>query len=160
MFSRILSVKEFTGYHMLAVMGLFFGTIIAVNLTLAYYAQHTWTGLVVKNSYIASQEFDARTAERKAQASLGWKPVFSHENGKVVLLLTGRDGGPVNVEKMMVKIGHPAEENNDQLIELVASTAGKFTADAVLTKGIWQADLEASQDGKVLWNKSYRFVAR
>ena len=43
--------EEFTGWHMVGVMCLFFGTIISVNLYLAYQANHSWTGLVVKNSY-------------------------------------------------------------------------------------------------------------
>ena len=52
--------KEFTGRHMLAIMLAFFGTIIAVNLVMAIFASRSWTGLVVKNSYVASQEFNEK----------------------------------------------------------------------------------------------------
>ena len=58
---------EFTGRHMLAIMLAFFGVIIAVNLVMATLASKSWTGLVVKNTYVASQQFN-----RKA-------PVFAHE---------------------------------------------------------------------------------
>ena len=46
---------RFTGFHMLACMIVFFGVIVAVNLTMATLASQSWTGLVVKNSYVASQ---------------------------------------------------------------------------------------------------------
>ena len=46
---------EFTGYHMLGVLVLYFGTIITVNLVMARFAITTWTGLVVENTYVASQ---------------------------------------------------------------------------------------------------------
>ena len=51
----------FTGWHMLAIMLAFFGTIITVNFTMAYLATSSWSGLVVKNTYVASQQFNGKT---------------------------------------------------------------------------------------------------
>src|SRR5690606_31679205 len=59
----------FTGWHMFGAMVLFFGVIISVNLYMAWQATHTWSGLVVKNTYIASQEFNGKVAEAKALAA-------------------------------------------------------------------------------------------
>ena len=50
----------------------FFGVIIAVNLTMAYFANSTWSGLVVANGYVASQSFDEDLAKARAQDALGW----------------------------------------------------------------------------------------
>ena len=50
--------RRFTGGHMLALVCGFFGVVIAVNLTMALFATGSWTGLVVKNSYVASQHFN------------------------------------------------------------------------------------------------------
>lgn len=61
---------EFTGRHMLAIMIAFFGVIIAVNVTMAVMAGRSWTGIVVEDTYIASQEFNSRVAEGRAQAAL------------------------------------------------------------------------------------------
>ena len=58
----------FTGWHMLAIMLAFFGTIITVNFTMAYLATSTWSGLVVKNTYVASQQFNGKAAAAKARA--------------------------------------------------------------------------------------------
>ena len=56
---------EFTGRHMLGIMLAFFATVIAVNVTMAMFASKSWTGFVVRNSYVASQEFNERSEERR-----------------------------------------------------------------------------------------------
>ncbi len=61
--------KPFTGRHMLFAMLAFFGVIIAVNLTMAVFATKSWTGLVVKNSYVASQAFNRELEQAKVQES-------------------------------------------------------------------------------------------
>ena len=55
--------RPFTGGHMLAVMVVFFGVVISVNVFLAVVANTSWTGFVVENSYVASQEFNHKAAE-------------------------------------------------------------------------------------------------
>ncbi len=60
----------FTGWHMLGIMVAFFGVIIAVNITMAYKAVSSWSGLVVKNTYVASQEFNDKAETGKEQAAL------------------------------------------------------------------------------------------
>ena len=71
------SARTLTGWHAAAIFGSFFGVIITVNLALAYSAVHTFPGLEVKNSYVASQNFDAR---RDAQEKL----VRMQQEGNVV----------------------------------------------------------------------------
>ena len=61
--------REIKGWHVFTVFALAFGVIVAVNLTLAFNAVATFPGLEVKNSYVASQSFDA---DRDAQEALGW----------------------------------------------------------------------------------------
>ena len=51
------SQKTFTGRHMLLLVSAFFAAVIAANGTMAYFAARSWTGLVVENSYVASQEY-------------------------------------------------------------------------------------------------------
>ena len=63
---RLDDEHPFTGRHMLAVVFAFFGTIITVNLVMAFLATGTFPGLVVKNSYIASQHYNERLAETRA----------------------------------------------------------------------------------------------
>ena len=64
--------RKFTGWHMLAMMVAFFGVVIAVNLTMARIAIGSFGGVLVENSYVASQEFNGWLAEVRAQEALGW----------------------------------------------------------------------------------------
>ena len=80
--------REFTGKHMLAVILAFFGVILAVNLTLATLANTSWTGLVVENTYVASQQFNKKAEEGRAQAALGWTSKLTIAWGEVRYSLT------------------------------------------------------------------------
>jgi nitrogen fixation protein FixH len=64
--------RRFTGWHMTAIMLAFFGTIIAVNVTMAVFATTTFGGKVVENSYVASQKYNEWLAAARAQQQLGW----------------------------------------------------------------------------------------
>jgi len=65
--------KRFTGWHMTAILLVFFGVIVAVNFTMATFATRTFGGVVVENSYVASQHYNDWLKAARAQANLGWK---------------------------------------------------------------------------------------
>ncbi|MEP1765593.1 MAG: FixH family protein [Sulfitobacter sp.] len=73
---------EIKGWHVATIFVLAFSVIIAVNLTLAYNAVRTFPGLEVKNSYVASQSFDA---DRASQVALNWD-VSAQLHGDVLTL--------------------------------------------------------------------------
>ena len=83
-----------TGPKVLAIMVTAFGTIIAVNLTLAYSAVSTFPGLEVQNSYIASQNFNE---DLSAQQALGWDVSADVSGNELILKITGPDGSPAQV---------------------------------------------------------------
>lgn len=62
-------MTEIKGWHVFTGFAGAFSIIITVNLTLAFQAVRTFPGLEVRNSYVASQTFDA---DRTAQLGLGW----------------------------------------------------------------------------------------
>ena len=65
--------RPFTGKHMAAIMIAFFGVVIAVNVLMARLATSTFGGLVVENSYVASQKFNRWLGEARSEKALGWK---------------------------------------------------------------------------------------
>ncbi|MEM6406795.1 MAG: FixH family protein [Pseudomonadota bacterium] len=103
-------MKELTGRHVFAIFALGFGTIITVNMTLAYSAVATFPGLEVKNSYVASQSFDR---DRAAQLALGWDVAARLQGEKLVLSIT-RDGGPVVPEIEAAVFGRATSVKADQ----------------------------------------------
>ena len=81
-------MKTINGWHVFAMFGLGFGIIIAVNLTLAINAVRTFPGVEAKNSYVASQKFDAN---RAAQQALDWD-VAATLSGNQLSLEIAQDG--------------------------------------------------------------------
>lgn len=146
---------QFTGKHMLAAMVAFFGVIIAVNATMAWQAGRTWTGLVVKNSYVASQQFNKELANAREIAKRGWKSSVEYRNGRIVLKLATRDGSALDLTNLHVNIGRPAFEQEDQTLKFVRIDAGHYEIKRKLAPGNWALRIEGGT-GK----RSYRRDAR
>ena len=132
--------REFTGKHALMLFGGAFAVIIGVNIILAVNAVKTFPGLEVKNSYVASQEFDQR---RSAQEALGWSVYASSQGDQVKLEITDADGNPVEVAKLSATLGRATHVQDDQKPE--------FTFDGQRLCG-------AGRPGPGNWN--IRMVAR
>lgn len=64
--------KRFSGPHMAAILLSFFGIVVAVNFTMAMFATRTFGGVVVDNSYVASQKYNGWLAAARRQDQLGW----------------------------------------------------------------------------------------
>lgn len=78
--------KRFTGWHMTAILVGFFGIIFAVNGVMATIATRTFGGVVVENSYVASQEFNNWLRAAKQQERLGWHPKVALDARRRVLV--------------------------------------------------------------------------
>lgn len=132
-------MKEFTGRHAAMVFVGFFGVIITVNLALAYNAVRTFPGLEVKNSYVASQEFDLR---RSAQEALGWSVYASASDNQVKLEITDAAGQPVEVAKLTAILGRATHVKDDQNPDFQFN--GKaYVAPAQLGAGNWNIRMVA-----------------
>jgi nitrogen fixation protein FixH len=136
--------KEFTGRHMLLIMLAFFGTIVAVNLAMATFASTSWTGLVVKNSYVASQQFNENAAEGRDQAARNWNPVLELQLGAVSFRLNDSAGTPIRLSAVKATFRRPAYEAEDFSIDLIRRSDGAFAAQADIRDGIWI--IESSAD--------------
>jgi nitrogen fixation protein FixH len=158
--ARTVREREFTGWHMLALLFAFFGVTIAVNLTLAFYANKTWSGLVVANGYVASQQFNELLAESKREQALGWQSSFSLEGGRLEVVLSDKRGAPLPGFDLSVKFARPAHEGQDRTVTLEARGSGRYTADVPLAPGLWTAEMVASRDGRQELKRLYRFVVK
>ena len=156
--SEFLRMEKFTGWHMLAIVVLFFGVIMSVNLTLAWYANSSWTGLVVKNSYVASQHFNEDQVERRRQIAMGWQSEIEYGEGRLSVHLSDADGKPVVLDRLEAKVGRPAFEADDRVVVLLPAGGGIYRGETELASGIWQADLKASDTPEKTWEHAIRFV--
>jgi nitrogen fixation protein FixH len=134
--------REFTGKHFLMVFIGFFGTIFAVNFTMAYLAVSTFPGLEVKNGYIASQQFNGR---RKAQEALGWTVEAEAGNGQITLSITDVEGNPVKVAALKATLGRPTQMKDDTTPDFKFDGA-VYAAPVVLEAGKWNVRMIARAD--------------
>ncbi|MGB7203846.1 MAG: FixH family protein [Anderseniella sp.] len=135
--------KQFTGKHMLLLMLAFFGVIITVNLTMATFATSSWTGLVVKNSYVASQDFNRELAEARKQTARGWTGDISYADGAIVLSLIDNKGDGVSLDSVVADVGRPAFEQVDHKVILTSHGNGIYRAEDRLLPGVWQVSIRA-----------------
>ena len=122
------TVRQFTGWHMLAVMVLFFGTVIGVNLTLAFYANSSWTGLVVKNSYVAGQTYNEELQKAREQAALGYQATLTANDSALEFTFLDKDGSPILADRIEVSLGRPADDVDDHVVVLEYAGAGRYAA--------------------------------
>lgn len=137
MSTRAIQPKAFTGRHMLAIMVAFFGVIIAVNLLMATFARTSWTGLVVQNTYVASQQFNERVAKQRAQAALGWEGRLTLADGEISYSLADATGTAVAVDSVTASFRRPAYEAEDWQVALQRRPDGAFSIVTPLRDGIW-----------------------
>ncbi|TNC64497.1 FixH family protein [Rubellimicrobium roseum] len=128
-----------TGPKAFAIFSSFFVVIISVNMVLAYQAVHTFPGLEVKNSYVASQSFDA---ERRAQEALGWTARAAIEGDELALTITGPDGAPVRGATLSAMLGRATVRTDDQTPALAFDGAA-WRAPVTVGPGHWELRIEA-----------------
>ena len=132
--------RELTGRHVLVITVTAFGIIIAVNLLMAFKAVSTFPGLEVRNSYVASQEFDR---VRIAQEGLGWTATPSYDGEVLSVEMRDRDGNPAPVESFGLTIGRPTHVRDDQTPQFTYND-GVFSTPLTLEPGVWIIHLEAT----------------
>lgn len=130
---------ELTGRKVFLISAGAFGIIIGVNVFMAAKAIGTFPGLEVKNSYVASQTFDA---ERAAQKALGWTLATDYVRGELRLRFTDRAGLPAEVASVKATVGRTTMAADDIVPEF-RELGGTFSAPMDLGPGKWMVLLEA-----------------
>jgi nitrogen fixation protein FixH len=148
--------RPFTGRHMLFIMLAFFGLILGVNVTMAYFAAGSWPGLVVQNSYVASQEFNGKLRDAAHQADLGWSGDLSYEAGSLSFGLRDRQGKSIGISAVTAKLGRPSTIDQDVRLALKPVAGGQVRADHTLAPGQWFADIEVLTLNGEIWRKRWR----
>lgn len=136
--------KGFTGKHMLMIMVGGFGIVIAVNLVMAREAISTFGGVVVENSYVASQHFNRWLDEAEKEKALGWDIAVERDaTGRVRIT-------PLNIPEGAVVRGdarHPLGRMPDRLLQFEADRSGHYVSTTPLPAGRWTIRVEVSHDG-------------
>lgn len=127
--------KRITGRHAAAALVAFFGVVIAVNVTMAMFATRTFGGVVVENSYVASQKYNGWLAAAERQKRLGWSIEPSLDSSRKVVVR-------LNVEAAAVRgfARHPLGREPDIALTFAARST-EFISDKPLPAGRWDVHL-------------------
>lgn len=136
--------QRFTGWHMTAILVAFFAVVIVVNFTMAVYASTTFGGLVVENSYVASQDFNRWLGEAKTEDRLGWQAVTTRQpDGRLAVTVTN---APADA-RLQVLAWHPLGTLPDRELRFDPLGAGRYLSREALPQGRWSLRLNLSARG-------------
>lgn len=140
--------KPFNGRHMTAILVGFFGVVITVNVTMATLATRTFGGVIVENSYVASQEYNGWLAAARKQDELGWTIRPSLTDDRKVQLAMSVDGAEVTGFAR-----HPLGQAPDVPLTFTAGTGGHARSIQALPAGRWSVHLlvrKGSDEARIL----------
>lgn len=139
--------KPFTGRHMTAILVAFFAVVIAVNMLMATLAMRTFGGVVVQNSYVASQKYNEWLARAREQEKLGWAIEPSLDGERRVTVELGVSGAIVTGFAR-----HPLGREADVPLRFLAVPGG-VRAERPLPEGRWAVHLlvrKGSDEARVI----------
>lgn len=136
--------SPFTGRHMAAICVVGFGVVIAVNLTMATLASTTFGGVVVENSYLASQDFNRWLDEAAKEKALAGR-ITAHRrgDGHVVARL---DGPPATAITATAR--HPLGRLPDIALEFGEQAGGEWVSAQALPAGRWTLRFDVVAPGR------------
>lgn len=142
------TVRPFTGRRMTAILVTFFAVVIGVNVLMARLASSTFGGVVVENSYVASQEFNGWLKQASAQRSLGWKGTIARDTaGRAVVTLTDRNGTPIAAAAITAIAEHPLGQRPATALAFHETAPGSYAAP--LEAGRWRIKVRAQADSNI-----------
>lgn len=137
--------KRFTGWHFTGILVAGFGVVVAVNFFMASVAIGSFGGVVVENSYVASQKFNDWLAEAERSNALGWSARVSRD-GEGRLLVTSEglpDGATAYAE-----LRHPLGKSDRISWQLRQADVNSFVSPQALPEGRWLVRLTLAHEGR------------
>jgi len=142
--------RPITGRKVLLGMIGFFGVVIAVNVTMATLAVDSFTGVVVDNGYVASQQFNRWIARGEAEAAIGWRATASTPGGVPEVAVTDALGHPLAGASVTLHLHHPLRADDARRVTLAERGPGRYAAAAPLPRGQWEATVRIEKSGRVV----------
>lgn len=149
----------FTGRHMLIVTVSGFAVVIGVNLLMAYFATRSFPGLVVANSYVASQDYNELLAQARRQEASGLRSEIGVAAGRLRFALGDRDGMPLAGLRVTAVAGRPSTTREDRSLDLVEE-GGAYLAASPVPDGLWEFDVEAYRGGTLVYRRTVELLVR
>ena len=136
--------KEFTGRKMATILVAGFGVVIAVNFTMAAIASGSFSGVVVENSYVASQKFNGWLEEAEKAKALGWMAQPARDGDRLTLAIANV---PEHA-RISAEIRRPLGQPDTRTLSFSNGANGRLVSQEELPSGRWivRVFIEAGQD--------------
>lgn len=157
--SEQASATPFTGRKLLLCIVAFFAVVIAANAVMATLALRSHTGLIVPNTYVASQDFNGLLAADRAQRALGWRTELAVSDGQLAIRILDASGAPAPVRALTARVGRTVTDDHDQSLSFERDSDGAFVADVELRPGVWRLDAEAVKNDGGAYRIIHEFAA-
>ncbi len=144
--------KPFTGRHMALIFVGGFGIVIGVNALMATLALRGFGGVVVKNSYVASQNFNSWLKEADAQDKLGWDVEIARLADGTLSVATR--GVPADA-KVTASARRPLGDPETREFAFLGNPESGFSSVTPLPKGRWLLRLSVVS-GSHHWRRESR----
>lgn len=136
-----------TGKHVLIMLLVFFGIIIAVSIVFTTLAVQSFRGEDIKQSYRQGIEYNETLADRAAQSDLGWRAAINVsgtiDSRRLIVKVTGADGQGLSDLIITGRLRHPADQTLDRPLEFTVGADGLARADLSGLSGQWTVHAEA-----------------
>lgn len=128
--------KPFTGKHMAAILFGGFGIVFAVNFGMASLATRGFGGVVVENSYVASQKYNGWLEQARRTEKLGYAVSVDRDSqGRLAAIV---DNAPANA-KISAELRRPLGQPEMRTISLQRNADGRYLSRDPLPSGRWIA---------------------
>lgn len=144
--------RQITGRMVLIGFILFFGTIIAVNGVLMYFALNTWPGLVTENAYTKGLNYNDTIAASESQRLLAWEVGIALDNDKKLRIsIIDDNSAPVPGLKMEAVLTRPLGDHKIVFLTMHENKPGIYEGEfSAPLLGRWKVDIKAvSSTGSV-----------
>ena len=139
--------RPFTGRHMAMILIVFFGIVFAVNFLMARLATSTFGGIVVENTYVASQEFNGWLDQAERQRALGWTAIVARDEDNWLAIQLGK---APQYTVVTAEARHPLGQAPNRHLTFSPKGDGRFLSQQALPAGRWIVRITA-QSGETVW---------
>lgn len=146
---KILTNGKFTGWHMTAILVVFFGIVMAVNFYMARMALSTFGGTVVDNSYVASQNYNRWLDASDRQDKLRWSVNVILDADRHVIVTVRTDGQNLTGVRATGDALHPLGRAEDHPLSFATTDNGQLRSINALPTGRWNVQLSLRRNADI-----------
>lgn len=143
--------RRLGGRGVLVIAVIAFLVMLTPNVILAVTAARTFSGVVVEDSYVASQGFDRAKA---AQLALGWTVALDHDADVLRLDIADAAGHVVRPAALVVAMGRPTTTRADRIVAMEPTPRG-YAGVADLAPGHWRVEIAATAEDGTAFRQSH-----